>query len=94
MGSYRFAATCVSCGDGDEINRMKDEARQVTRKTFMRYACREDRESIERELGYKRGELTMAADWHVSYYRSRYMDRPCVYFCWSAIEHIFTPIQG
>lgn len=33
--------------------------------------------------------LTMAGDYHVTYYKSRFKGRRCVGFDWSRIDHIF-----
>ena len=91
----RFETTCVGSGDGEGIRIMVDASRPICRRTFLRSVDRDDLAQVEVDLGYARstarnGELTMARDWHVSYHRSRWHGRPCVYFVWSAIEHIFT----
>jgi hypothetical protein len=36
--------------------------------------------------------LTMKKDWHISYHRSVYQGRPCLYFVHSAIEYIFVKV--
>jgi hypothetical protein len=33
--------------------------------------------------------LTLKADWHVAYYRSRFDGKACLYLVWSAFEHIW-----
>ena len=52
----------------------------------------EAEEKLEKSLGYavgKEGGLHMKEDWAVSYHKSEFEDKPCVYFTWSAIEYIF-----
>ncbi len=87
----RFQTTCVSAY-GPDIEKMTDAALQITRRTFLEHINRDDLAELEKSLGYEshhtRG-LTMAADYYVSYYRSKYCGRRCYYICWSAIEHIF-----
>lgn len=88
-----FETDCVGSGDGAAIQAMVDSAQDITRRTFCRHVDQQSREEVERALGYQVGpgpDLTLARDWHVSYHKSTYRGRPCVYFRWSAIEHIFT----
>lgn len=88
-----FETTCVGSGDGRAIRAMVESARDITRRTFLKHVDRTELRDIESQLGYalhpKQG-LTMAGDFHPSYHRSTYRGRACVYFVWSAIEHIFT----
>jgi hypothetical protein len=95
---FRFVCSCVTCpGEdaGEAINAMKDTASDITRGTFLRYVPATELGPIEHGLGYEvrypRRGLTMARDWHVSYHRSTFRGRPCVYFRWSGVEHIFQP---
>lgn len=94
MTTYRFQTDCVNSDDGAGIQAMVDAAHEISRRTFLGYVDRAQLREIEAACGYeshpKRG-LTMANDWSVSYHRSTFRGRPCVYFRWSAIEHIFTP---
>ena len=88
-----YLTNCIG-SDGASIQHMTDIARDITRKTFLQYVDRASLTALEQELGYalptaRNGELTMARDWHVSYHKSVYRGRRCVYFRWSAIEHIF-----
>ena len=87
----RFETTCVNAR-GDDIIEMVDAERDITRNTFKRHVDKSELRELETQLGYEqhvsRG-LIMANDWHVSYHKSRYRGRPCVYFKWSAIEYVF-----
>jgi len=88
----RYICNCVSSGDGRAIREMVDRARDITRRTFLRHVSRDDLDECERALSYAVGRergLRMANDWHVSYHRSTFRGRPCVYFRYSAIEYIF-----
>lgn len=92
--TMRFIRTCVGCHgkDLDKLNEMIARERPISRRAFRESVDRAELREIEIGLGYEahpsRG-LTMAGDWHVSYHRSVWGDKPCVYFRWSAIEHIF-----
>ena len=72
---------------------MIDAASEVSRKTFLKNVDRDDRISMERNLGYEtngqRG-LTARQDYHVSYHRSKLHGERVYYFRHSAIEHVFT----
>ena len=67
-------------------------ARAISRRTFLRYVDREALHSLELMLGYElhpsRG-MTMAADGYVTYARSQFRGRPCVYVEHSSITYIF-----
>lgn len=93
-GSWRFETNCIG-SDSESIQNMVDAARPVTYETMLRTVGRPFVE-LQGELGYdidgKRDTgLRMKNDWHVGYFKSVYRGRPCYYFVWSAIEHIFTP---
>ena len=90
-----FLTPCMTWGGvagsdpGRDIQAMVDQSKDISRATFMRH-CRLG--EIPEMLGYCRHAsqgLTMAADWYVSYHRSRFCGVPCYYFVWSSIEHIF-----
>jgi hypothetical protein len=71
---------------------MVDKARDISRRTFLVHVNRDDLAKLADEMGYARHPkqgLTLAADWAVSYHKSRYRGLPCVYLRWSAIEYIF-----
>jgi len=96
MTGYVYETCCVN-STGPLINAMTAGAHEISRATFIRAVDRDSRRDIETLLGYEldaRRGLTMARDWAVAYYRSTYDGRPCVYFVWSAIEHIFTARYG
>ena len=78
--------------NGPAIEAMTASAIKITRRTFLKHVDRNDLECIEGGLGYEkdpRKGLTMAADYCVSYHRSKFEGKPCYYFQWSRIEHIF-----
>lgn len=94
--SYEFLTDCVASNDGAGIRDMVDSCIDITRRTFLKHVDRQQMAEMERGLGYEKHRskgLTMASDWAVSYHRSKYRGKPCYYFCWSGIEHIFV-VQG
>lgn len=89
--NWIYVGRCIEA-KGEEITEMVNAAHEITRTTFRKYVDRFARENLERQLNYDlhaNQGLTMASDFHVAYYRSTYRGLPCVYFVWSAIEHIF-----
>ncbi len=88
----RFIGTCVDLEDGSAIQAMVDASISISRRAFLARVDRAMLVAIEEGLGYERHPrrgLTMAGDWHVSYHRSSWRGIPCLYFRWSAIEHVF-----
>jgi hypothetical protein len=88
---YVFAFSCVG-SSAEKINEITDNSRKITRKTFLKHVDSFNFREKERDLGYeshpKKG-LTMAADHHVTYHKSKYKNRIVYYFCWSGIEFVF-----
>lgn len=89
----QFDTTCVN-STGELINAMTERAQEISRRAFLRAVDPRELADVEHALGYDvytmRGGLRMSKDWHVTYHRSVYDGRPCVYFVHSRIEHIFT----
>ena len=92
---YKFFSDCVNWSkyDVQALSDMIDDSIQITRRTFLKHVNRVDLLGISDNLGYcwhhSQG-LTMAADWHVSYHRSKLHGKRVYYFTHSAIEYVFT----
>ena len=97
--TYRFFHSCVGWPVRDVdapggLNDLIAASEPVTRRTFLRYVCREDLRELESRLGYcrhYRQGLTMAGDWHVGYFRSMWRGVRVYGFMHSAIEYVFVP---
>lgn len=96
-----FFNNCVNWSPSDVtteggLSDMISEARDITRRTFLKHVDREERIRIELDLGYAlRGkDLTMARDWHVSYSRSKLHGRRVYFFTHSAIEYVFAETKN
>lgn len=71
---------------------MIDEAREISRRTFLRHVDTSDMCQLEAQLGYTRHPmqgLTMKGDYHVRYFASKLHGRETYYFQHSAIEYVF-----
>jgi hypothetical protein len=94
--TWAYLTNCTDCpgGDaGDAISDMTAEAIEIDRTRFLRYVNTDSLKRVEEILGYDKHAaqgLTMAQDWHVSYWLGHFRGAPCVYFDWSAMEFIFT----
>lgn len=88
---FVFKVTCIN-STAALITPMVEAEREITRRTFLGLVHRAELKMTELALGYadhpRRG-LTMAGDWHVTYYRSNYDGRPCIFFRHSMIEYVF-----
>ena len=71
---------------------LEDNRREITRRTFLKHTDRQNREELERNLGYvgigEKG-LHITSDWHVRYYKGKYRGRLVYEILWSQIDHIF-----
>lgn len=97
MTRANFFGTCVGWEPQDVHTEgglcdMIDQAMNISRETFLKHVDRDGLKEMEVNLGYaahpKKG-LTMAADWHVSYHRSKLHGQRVYFFKWSGIEHVF-----
>lgn len=87
---FTYVGCCIEL-DGDDINAMSDTRTNISNDRFRRLIGTEAYRWLSRELGYVPGEkLTLRSDWHVSYHRSTYQGKPCLFLVWSAIEYVFT----
>ena len=92
---YQFFCSCV-CWDRDDVDslhNMIERNTDITRRTFLQYVDRVELAAIEAQMGYSfhpSQGLTMAADWAVSYHRSKLHGKRVYYFRHSAIEYVFT----
>jgi hypothetical protein len=86
-------ATCVSWPyPVPELSQLIDKRKKITRRTFLKHVDPSDLTIIAESLGYATHPsqgLTMAADWHVEYFKSSWRNKTVYGFRHSAIEHIF-----
>ena len=91
---FTYLHDCVSCPreDVDALIECIDNAIDITRRTFLRHVSKDRLDDHADSMGYEthpsRG-LTMAADWHITYHRSRFKGKLCYFFKWSGIEHLY-----
>jgi hypothetical protein len=73
---------------GMKIQNMNDNRVDITRKTFLQYVPHSILKEYEKSLGYD-NSLKMCNDWYISYHKSKYNGKKCVFFKHSAIEYVF-----
>jgi len=91
MNEYQYYCNCVDWPreDVNALTEMIDKERAISRRVFVTHVRRSDLLCLERLMGYTMGTLTMAGDWHVQYYKSKYKGNTAYYFKHSAIEYVF-----
>jgi hypothetical protein len=75
---YNYETSCVSCTNVALLEKMMDKAREITYETFCKYVVISE---IKRDFGYDR---------LVSFYKSKFNGKKCVYMKHSGIEYIYT----
>jgi hypothetical protein len=93
---FEFYTDCVSLdsNSGHYIRDMVDSSEKITYETFLRNVNREEFYRMEKALGYGNDiGLRMKKDWAVSFFKGIFRGKPCYYFDWSRIEHIFLRID-
>ncbi len=93
LKDYTFSTSCIEA-DGDDINEMRDHAKQreVTYRTMLQHCEGLLEWAVEHDYSLRCNQVhgvTLRNDWSVSYHRSWYRGEPCFYLCWSAIEFIW-----
>jgi hypothetical protein len=94
--NYFYYRSCVGWPTGhvDALIEAQDTAINITRKTFLKHVGLQSTREIELMLGYDKHPsqgLTMAADFSVSYHRSKIFGFVCYYIRHSSIEYVFMP---
>lgn len=75
-----YIGNCVIMS-GSKIQDMVDNAREITYRTFCKYA--DPYEAMEKTVP------PLHKDYAVSFYKSKFEGKPCVYFTHSCIEFVF-----
>jgi hypothetical protein len=91
MKKYRLAFSCVSAPDVEKLREMIDDARDITRRTFLTHVPRHELARVFESYGFERGYVPPDGDCFVHYQRSRYDGRRCYFFTWSSIEFVYLP---
>lgn len=91
-GAYEFFSSCISWPDDPYkeggLCDMQQNARSITRKTFLQHVSYDILKTLEKDLGYD-SQLKMCNDWHVGYYRGMLYGKRVYFFKHSAIEYVF-----
>lgn len=93
-GRMTFCTSCVN-STAPAINDMVDEEKTISWRTFLKYVNKESVYTLLDEFGYKTpnnpsGFMHIKDDYAVSFHKSKYRGKPCVYIDHSSIEYIFT----
>lgn len=82
--------TCCINSTADAIRDLIEHERAITYRTALKRIGRTNLARVFPDYDWRgQGGLTMKRDWHVGYYKSRYLGRPCYFVRHSAIEYIF-----
>jgi hypothetical protein len=90
MRDKTYYGNCVNFPDPvEDLCAMVESGVKITRRTFLRHVHPESRKQIEKDLGYD-GDLHIANDWAVSYYKGKLFGRTVVWIYHSSIEYVFS----
>ncbi len=94
-----FYHSCVGWPSDDVraeggLTDMISEAKDITRRTFLKNVDRDSRIKVEKSFGVyapyeSDSPLTFASDWHISYHKSKLHGQVVYYFKHSSIEYVF-----
>jgi len=77
--AMHFVTDCTASGVGNSISDMKDKAKKISKRAFLQEIDPEEAEMYSEAIN----------DNYTYFYRSTYRGRPCVYYVFSGIEHVF-----
>jgi len=86
---YQWNCSCPP--DVEKLEQMCDDGRDITRAAFLKKVPVEKVHDLFPfyDTHWKQGGLTMASDWYIRYYSSKYDGKVCYYIVHSAIEYVF-----
>ena len=88
----RYHTNCIHSTAG-KINNMIDQAKEITYKTFLtHFENNVELSDLFPYYAWGHGRidgLRLKNDWAVSYHKSKYEGKECVYMTHSAIEYVF-----
>lgn len=91
--AYQFATTCINA-HGPDIENMKDNARQITYRTFVRHVPLPNVKAALEQAGLFTSKPPLREDHHVRFYKGKYQGKPCVFLDHSSIEFVWTQKEG
>jgi len=89
--SYVYFGCCVNL-NGRKIEDMVDRAREIIWKTFKNYVSPQDVKELFPDYkvsAHDTGFMHIEHDYSVSFHKSTYNGKPCVFLVHSAIEYVF-----
>ncbi len=81
-----FITTCVTA-PAELIGEMVDNATELEYSELLEHVTQEYLDEVFPQYRYV--PVTLKSDWSVSYWKSEYDGKPCVYVDWSRQEHVF-----
>lgn len=87
--TYSFKTTCVN-STAERIERMTENAKKVTYNELAKAIGEIELKIIFPTYKWNGKGLELKNDYAVSFYKSKYMGKPCYYIVHSMIEYIFT----
>lgn len=87
--NYRYHTNCTEA-PVQPLIAMIGKARRINYRTLLHYVLVQELAAVFPSYEWGAGDgLRLKDDYAVSFYRSVYRGRPCVYVCHSAIKYIF-----
>ena len=88
----KYITNCVNCRSVNELHTMIEKAVKISFDSFIKDIDADELQSLFPDYNWKKGEsngLKLMDDWAVSYWKSKFRKKPCVFINHSSIEYIF-----
>lgn len=90
MKKFKFHTSCVGFNDDlDILLDMINNSKEITWRTFLKHTDISEIRELFPHYDWHGVGLHIKDDFGVSFYKSKFKNKPCYYLCWSAIEFIF-----
>jgi len=87
--SYKFLGTCVEL-PAEPLHDMIDNAEEIDYEDIREHISQKELRLVFSGYDWSnQGGLQLHNDWAVSFHKSKYNGKLCIYVQWSSIEHIW-----
>ena len=88
----KYITNCVNCRSVNELHTMIEKAVKISFDNFIKDIDADELQSLFPYYNWEEGDsngLKLMDDWAVSYWKSKFRKKPCVFINHSSIEYIF-----
>jgi len=92
---YEYYTNCVNCRDVEALHEMIEIGQVMTKRDFWAIVGKDALKELFPFYKWNKSDdgISMWRDWSISYFKSYFQGKPCLYLVYSAIEYIFLDVE-